>query len=43
MKQKIEAGEADESALDNLPLPAIPYVSMTFKLDPFPLVKCTKC
>ena len=29
MREKIEAGEADESALDYLPLPAISYVSMT--------------
>lgn len=29
VKQKIEAGETDESALDDLPLPAISYVSMT--------------
>lgn len=32
LKQKFEAGEAEESALDDLPLPSIPYVSMTLKL-----------
>lgn len=31
LKEKIEAGEADESAWDHLPLPAITYVSVTLK------------
>ena len=29
LREEIEAGETDESALDRLPLPAISYVSMT--------------
>jgi len=32
LRKEIEAGEADESALDHLQLPAVPYVSTT--LDP---------
>ena len=40
--EKIEAGEAEESALDNLPLPAISYVSITPKSALLPLIKWMK-
>ena len=36
LKEKIEAGEAERSALDELPLPAISYVSMAPQLIPSP-------
>ena len=31
LKEKIEAGEADESAWDHMPLPAITYVRTILK------------